>query len=77
MSGKTVEVINFEGEVEKLELIKRYFGLAESKEAIKALIAEKCAEIRLIEEKARKLQIAEASALEYLEKSEYTCPEYM
>lgn len=70
-------MINFEGEVEKLELIKRYFGLAESKEAIKALIVEKCNEIRLIEEKARKRQIEEAEALKYLGKGEYTCPEYM
>jgi hypothetical protein len=77
-SRKIVEVINFEGvEIEKLALIKRHFGLVQNKEAIKALIAEKCAEIRLTEEKARKRENDEEKALEHLEKGKYTCPEYM
>ena len=72
---KIVEVIDFEGdETEKLELIKRYFGLKHNKEAIKALIAEKCDDIKLTDEKQRKRQIEEARTMDYLEKSEYKCP---
>ena len=72
---KIVEVIDFEGdETEKLELIKRYFGLKHNKEAIKALIAEKCDDIKLTDEKQRKRKIEEARTMDYLEKSEYKCP---
>jgi hypothetical protein len=72
---KIVEVIDFEeAETEKLELIKRHFGLKHNKEAIKALIAEKCDDIKLTEEKQRKRQIEEARTMEYLEKGEYYCP---
>jgi hypothetical protein len=76
--GKLVEVIDFEeADSENLELLKRHFGLKNNKEAIKALIAEKCDTIRLAEEKERKRQIDEAKALEWLEKGDYTCPMYM
>jgi hypothetical protein len=72
---KIVEVIDFEGaETEKLELIKRHFGLKHNKEAIKALIAEKCDDIKLTEEKQRKRQIEETRTMDYLEKGEYKCP---
>ena len=72
---KIVEVMDFEeAETEKLELIKRHFGLKHNKEAIKALIAEKCDDIKLTEEKQRKRQIEEARIMEYLEKGEYACP---
>ena len=72
---KIVEVIDFEGaEAEKLELIKRHFGLKHNKEAIKALIAEKCDDIKLTEEKKRKRQIEENRTMYYLEKGEYKCP---
>jgi hypothetical protein len=72
---KIVEVIDFEeAEAEKLELVKRHMGLKQNKEAIKALISEKCDEIKLTEEKQRKRQIEEARAMEYLEKGEYSCP---
>ena len=75
MGRKIVEVIDFEGaEAEKLELIKRHFGLKRNKEAIKALIAEKCDDIKLTEEKQRKRQIEETRTMDYLEKSEYKCP---
>ena len=75
MGRKIVEVIDFEGaEAEKLELIKRHFGLKRNKEAIKALIAEKCDDIKLTDEKQRKRQIEEARTMDYLEKSEYKCP---
>jgi hypothetical protein len=75
VGGKIVEMINFEeAEAEKLEIIKRHMGLKQNKEAIKALIAEKCNEIKLAEEKQRKRQIDEAKAMEYLEKGEYICP---
>jgi hypothetical protein len=72
---KIVEVIDFEeADVEKLELVKRHMGLKHNKETIKALIFEKCADIKLTEEKQRKRQIEEAEAMEYLEKGEYECP---
>jgi hypothetical protein len=75
VSGKIVEVVDFEeAEVEKLEIVKRHLGLKQNKEAIKALIVEKCNEIKLAEEKQRKRQIDEAKAMEYLEKGEYICP---
>jgi hypothetical protein len=72
---KIVEVMDFEeAETEKLELIKRHMGLKKNKEVIKALIAEKCDDIKLTEEKQRKRQIEEDRTMEYLEKGEYTCP---
>jgi long-subunit acyl-CoA synthetase (AMP-forming) len=75
VGGKTVEMIDFEeAEAEKLELVKRHMGLKQNKEAIKALISEKCDDIKLTEEKQRKQQIEEAKAMEYLEKGEYKCP---
>jgi hypothetical protein len=75
---KTVEMVDFnEAEAEKLEVVKRHMGLKQNKEAIKALIFEKCEEIKLAEEKQRKKQIEEDKAMEYLEKGKYTCPMYM
>ena len=72
---KTVEMIESEeAEAEKLELVKRHMGLKQNKEAIKALIFEKCDDIKLTEEKQRKRQIEEAKAMECLEKGEYKCP---
>jgi hypothetical protein len=74
---KRVEMVDFnEAEAEKLELVKRHMGLKQNKEAIKALIFEKCEEIKLAEEKQRKKQIEEDKAMEYLEKGEYTYPMY-
>jgi hypothetical protein len=75
LSRKTVEMIEFEeAEAEKLELVKRHMGLKQNKEVIKALICQKCDEIKLLEEKQRKRQIEEAKAMECLEKGEYKCP---
>jgi hypothetical protein len=72
---KTVEMIDFEEtEAEKLELVKRHMGLKQNREVIKALICEKCDEIKLLEEAQRKRQIEEAKAMEWLEKGEYKCP---
>jgi len=74
---KTVEILDFdETETEKLELVRRHMGLKQNKETIKALIFEKCDEIKLTEEKQRKKQIEEDKAMEYLEKGEYTYPMY-
>lgn len=75
VGGKIVEIIDFEeAGIEKLELLKRHFGVRQNKEAIKALIAEKCAAIKLAEEQKRKRQIDEAKAMEHLEKGEYISP---
>jgi len=74
---KTVEILDFdETETEKLEFVKRQMGLKRNKETIKALIFEKCDEIKLTEEKQRKKQIEEDKAMEYLEKGKYTYPMY-
>jgi hypothetical protein len=73
--GKTVETIEFEeAEAEKLEVVRKHMGLKQNIEVIRALICEKCDEIRLLEEKQRKRQIEEAKAMECLEKGEYKCP---
>lgn len=40
-------MIDFEADSENLELLKRYFGLKNNKEAIKALVTKKCDTIRL------------------------------
>ena len=72
---KTVETIYFEeAEAEKLELVRKHMGLEQNGEVIRALICEKCDEIKLLEEKQRKQQIEEAKAMECLEKGEYKCP---
>ena len=75
VSRKIVEMIEFEeAEAEKLELVKRHMGLKQNREVIKALICEKCDEIKLLEEEQRKRQMDEAKAMECLEKGEYKCP---
>ena len=75
VDGKTVETIYFEeAEAEKLELVRKHMGLEQNREVIRALICEKCDEIKLLEEKQRKRQIEEAKAMECLEKGEYKCP---
>lgn len=72
---KIVETIEFEeAEAKKLELVRRSMGLKQNTEVIKALICEKCDEIKRLEEKRRKRQIEEAKAMEWLEKGKYTCP---
>jgi len=72
---KIVEMIEFEeAEAEKLELVKRHMGLKQNREVIKALICEKCDEIKLLEEEQSKRQMEEAKAMECLEKGEYKCP---
>ena len=75
MDRKTVEMMDFEeAEAEKLELVKKHMGLKQDGEIIKALICEKCDEIKLLEERQRKRQVEEAKAMECLEKGEYKCP---
>jgi hypothetical protein len=72
---RIVEVIGFEeAEAEKLELVKKHMSLKQNEEVIKALISEKCDNIKRIEEEQRKQKIAEAKAMDHLEKSEYECP---
>ena len=72
---KTVETVYFEeAEAEKLELVRKHMGLKQNREVIRALICEKCDEIKLLEEKQRERQVEEAKAMECLEKGEYKCP---
>jgi hypothetical protein len=67
--------INFENaETEKFEVVKRYMGLKQNTEVIRALISEKYNEIMILEEKRRLQRIREAEALEWLEKGKYKCP---
>jgi hypothetical protein len=75
VSRKIVETVYFEeAEAEKLELVRKHMSLEQNAEVIRALICEKCDEIKLLEEKQRKRQIAEVKAMECLEKGEYKCP---
>ena len=61
-------------EVEKFETVKRYMGLKQNTEVVRALISQKYNEIRVLEEKQSLQRIREAEAMEWLEKGEYKCP---
>jgi hypothetical protein len=67
--------IDFEdAEAEKFEIVKKYMGLKQNTEVIRALISEKYNELKALEEKRRLQRIREAEAMERLEKGEYKCP---
>lgn len=67
--------IDFEDiDAEKFEVVKKYLGLKQNTEVIRALLSEKYNEIRLLNEKQRAQRIKEAEAMEWLEKGEYKCP---
>lgn len=67
--------IDFEdSEAEKLVVVKKYMGLKQNTEVIRALISEKYNEIKSLEEKRRLQRIREAEAMKWLEKGEYKCP---
>jgi hypothetical protein len=67
--------IDFENdEAEKFEVVKKYMGLKQNTEVIRALISEKYNELKALEEKRRLQRIREAEAMEWLEKGEYKCP---
>ena len=67
--------IDFEGDdAERFQYVKKYLGLKQNTEVIRALISGKYNEIQLLEQK-RKAQLAkENEALEWLEKGKYKCP---
>ncbi len=63
-----------EDDAEKFQYVKKYLGLKQNTEVIRALISGKYNEIQLSEQK-RKVQLAkENKALEWLEKGKYKCP---
>ena len=67
--------IDFEdAEAEKFEVIKKYMGLKQNTEVIRALISEMYNQIKALEEKRRLQRIREAEAMEWLENGEYKCP---
>jgi hypothetical protein len=67
--------IDFEGaDAEKFQTVKRYLGLKQNTEVIRALISEKYNGILLLEQKREAQRAKEARAMEWLEKSEYKCP---
>jgi len=67
--------IDFEDdEAEKFEVVKKYMGLKQNTEVIRALISEMYNQIKALEEKRRLQRIREAEAMEWLEKGEYKCP---
>jgi hypothetical protein len=72
-SNTLIEIMLKESETEKFEAVKKYMGLRQNMEVVRALICEKYGEIRLLEEKQSKQEIAEAKAMELLEKGEYKC----
>ena len=67
--------VDFEDvEAEKFETVKRYLGLKQNTEVVRALISEKYNEIQLVKRRRHEQQMREAKALEWLEKGEYKCP---
>ena len=67
--------MDFEGtEAEKFRTVKKYVGLKQNTEVIRALISEKYNEIQLIEQRRQDQLAREAKAMEWLEKGEYRCP---
>ena len=67
--------MDFEGvEFERFNTVKKYMGLKQNTEVIRALISEKYNEIQLLEQKRQTQLAKEAKALEWLEKGEYKCP---
>ncbi len=67
--------IDFEGsEAEKFRTVKKYMGLKQNTEVIRALISEKYNEIELLEQRRQAQLAKEAKAMEWLEKGEYKCP---
>lgn len=63
-----------EAEAEKFEVVKKYMGLKQNTEVIRALISEKYNELKALEEKRRLQRIREAEAMEWLEKGKYKSP---
>ncbi len=75
LQNKTPIRIDFEdAEAEKFEVVKKYMGLKQNTEVIRALISEKYNELKALEEKRRLQRIREAEAMEWLEKGDYKCP---
>jgi hypothetical protein len=67
--------IDFDGDdAERFQYVKKYLGLKQNTEVIRALISGKYNEIQLLEQK-RKAQLArENKVMEWLEKGKYNCP---
>ena len=63
-----------EAEAEKFNTVKKYMGLKQNTEVVRALISEKYNEIQLFEQKRQAQFLKEAKAMEWLEKGEYKCP---
>lgn len=67
--------IDFEGvEAEKFQSVKKYMGLKQNTEVIRALISEKYNEIELLEQRRQAQLARENKAWEWLEKGKYKCP---
>lgn len=63
-----------EAEAEKFRTIKKYMGLKQNTEVVRALISEKYNEIKLLEQRQQAQLAREAEAMEWLTKGEYKCP---
>jgi len=67
--------IDFEGDdAEKFLYVKKYLGLKQNTEVIRALISRKYNQIQLLEQKQKAQLAKENKALEWLEKGKYKCP---
>ena len=67
--------IDFEGgEAEKFRTVKKYMGLRQNTEVVRALISEKYNEIQLLEQRRQAQLAKETKAMEWLRKNEYKCP---
>jgi hypothetical protein len=74
-SSKVPVRIDFEGDdAKKFQFVKKYLGLKQNTEVIRALISGKYNEIQLLEQKRKADLAKENEALEWLEKGEYKCP---
>lgn len=63
-----------EAEAEKFRTIKKYMGLKQNTEVVRALISEKYNEIKLLEQRRQAQLARETEAMEWLTKGEYKCP---
>ncbi|MFP3985585.1 MAG: hypothetical protein ACLFU9_06440 [Candidatus Bathyarchaeia archaeon] len=63
-----------EADAEKFSIVKKYLGLRQNTEVIRALISEKYNEIQLLNQRRQAQLAKEAKAMGWLEKGEYKCP---
>lgn len=67
--------VDFDGEdAERFQYVKKYLGLKQNTEVIRALISGKYNEIQVLVQKRKAQLTRESKAVEWLEKGKYNCP---